>query len=564
MIDDVGRAEDVFQQVMTEVWARRSQYDPSRASLLTWMMTITKSRAIDELRRARRTPSEVGLDGLAGFVSGDAEDLVERWRIADLLDRLPTDERDVLRMRFYATLTQVEIAERTATPLGTVKSQMIRGLTRLRTMLEADAEPSDTVAGRDDRRSVFGENAWTEWPFDPAAVAAGALDDDEHAAVAAALREDPAFAAEVASYQRLVAQLESLPGVVWDPIPPPPIDVGTITGSRSQAGVPAGRRYRHLLLAAAAVVVLVVAAVAVRSLGERDDTTTTRTVQLAPLADEPAGIDARVTLPTGGGDEVRVRVTGGTPTPDGFVEELWLMNSATDLISLGTFRVSADGTADATFATAADLASFDYVDGVTRAERRQPRALRVVDPALRSTALTGGTSARPASVVQLADRGHRPRRPGGTNHEAQADRRAARRGRHHLDGRRQRFRGAGHVRELDDDRTGPAQRRILGRRQRVRTVAGSTNDIATQAVLLFPDLVSAASDPNSSLTVFLPNDLAFRTLVHDLTGTWTTDRAGHVRCSRRSRPSTPSRRSSPTTSSGRSSARSRSCAPTAM
>jgi hypothetical protein len=45
-------------------------------------------------------------------------------------------------------------------------------------------------------------------------------------------------------------------------------------------------------------------------------------------------------------------------------------------------------------------------------------------------------------------------------------------------------------------------------------------DIATQAVLLFPDLVAAASDPNASLTVFLPNDLAFRNLVHELTGTW--------------------------------------------
>ncbi|MEO5899340.1 MAG: fasciclin domain-containing protein [Ilumatobacteraceae bacterium] len=43
-------------------------------------------------------------------------------------------------------------------------------------------------------------------------------------------------------------------------------------------------------------------------------------------------------------------------------------------------------------------------------------------------------------------------------------------------------------------------------------------DIATQAVLLFPDLVAAASDPSASLTVFLPNDYAFRALVHDLTG----------------------------------------------
>jgi RNA polymerase sigma-70 factor (ECF subfamily) len=160
VINDVGRAEDVFQQVMTEIWARRAQYDPARATLLTWMMTIARSRAIDELRRSRRAPSVVGLEGLAAYVTSDAEDLAERWRIADLLDRLPTDERDVLRMRFYATLTQVEIAERTSTPLGTVKSQMIRGLTRLRTMLEADVEPTDGVAERTrGRRAAFGESS---------------------------------------------------------------------------------------------------------------------------------------------------------------------------------------------------------------------------------------------------------------------------------------------------------------------------------------------------------------------------------------------------------------------
>ena len=160
VINDVGRAEDVFQQVMTEIWARRAQYDPARATLLTWMMTIARSRAIDELRRSRRAPSVVGLEGLAAYVTSDAEDLAERWRIADLLDRLPTDERDVLRMRFYATLTQVEIAERTSTPLGTVKSQMIRGLTRLRTMLEADVEPTDGGAERTrGRRAAFGESS---------------------------------------------------------------------------------------------------------------------------------------------------------------------------------------------------------------------------------------------------------------------------------------------------------------------------------------------------------------------------------------------------------------------
>ena len=148
----------------------------------------------------------------------------------------------------------------------------------------------------------------TEWPFDPAAVAVGAIDDDQHAAVADALRRDTAFAAEVADYQRLVAQLESLPGVAWDPIPPPPLDVGAITRATSTAPDEprrsASHRTRRVLLAAAAVVVLAVAAVAVRAVVQRDDVTTARTVQLEPLADEPPTVDAQVSLPLGRSDEV--------------------------------------------------------------------------------------------------------------------------------------------------------------------------------------------------------------------------------------------------------------------
>ena len=53
VISDVGRAEDVFQQVMTEVWSRRAQYDPTRASLLTWMMTRVLRLEADHQARLR-------------------------------------------------------------------------------------------------------------------------------------------------------------------------------------------------------------------------------------------------------------------------------------------------------------------------------------------------------------------------------------------------------------------------------------------------------------------------------------------------------------------------------
>jgi RNA polymerase sigma-70 factor (ECF subfamily) len=65
----------------------------------------------------------------------EVDAMLERWRLADLLERLPAEEALTLRMRFYDELSQSEIAERTGIPLGTVKSRMVAGLARLRTML---------------------------------------------------------------------------------------------------------------------------------------------------------------------------------------------------------------------------------------------------------------------------------------------------------------------------------------------------------------------------------------------------------------------------------------------
>ena len=128
---DRAAAEDVFQQVLTEIWRRGPEYDAARGSLLTWAMTIARSRAIDELRRRRPEPFDPAQLPDAGQAPAHDE-LVERWRLTQLLGDLPGDERELLRLRFYEELSQTEIAHRTGLPLGTVKSRMVRGLERLR------------------------------------------------------------------------------------------------------------------------------------------------------------------------------------------------------------------------------------------------------------------------------------------------------------------------------------------------------------------------------------------------------------------------------------------------
>jgi RNA polymerase sigma-70 factor (ECF subfamily) len=134
-------AEDVQQQVWLEVWERRSSFDPARASFLTWVMLIARSRAIDAQRR--RQPElydpQRDLDRLDEAEEPRTDTMLERWRIADALQRLPHEEAEVLRLRFHSELSQTEIAEHTGLPLGTVKMRMVDGLLRLRGLL-ADEE----------------------------------------------------------------------------------------------------------------------------------------------------------------------------------------------------------------------------------------------------------------------------------------------------------------------------------------------------------------------------------------------------------------------------------------
>jgi RNA polymerase sigma-70 factor (ECF subfamily) len=137
MLDDRATAEDIQQSVYMEAWHRGAEYDPARAGLLTWLLTIARSRGIDELRKRLpepRDPQEADLRA----VESEADALLDRWRVAHLLARLPHEERTLLRMRFYEDLSQSEISAATGIAMGTIKARMVRGLSRLREMIDAE------------------------------------------------------------------------------------------------------------------------------------------------------------------------------------------------------------------------------------------------------------------------------------------------------------------------------------------------------------------------------------------------------------------------------------------
>jgi RNA polymerase sigma-70 factor, ECF subfamily len=146
VLGDRAAAEDALQLTMIEVWRRGPTYDPLRGSLATWLLTIARSRAIEQLRR--RVPEPYDPSVVAREVDRESEDradeLLEHWRMTALIASLPVEQSSLLRMRFYEGLTQREIAERTGVPLGTVKMRMVQALTRLRDMVEEEPERSRT------------------------------------------------------------------------------------------------------------------------------------------------------------------------------------------------------------------------------------------------------------------------------------------------------------------------------------------------------------------------------------------------------------------------------------
>lgn len=148
---DAGLAEDVVQEAFLGVWRNAARYSASRASVRTWTLAIVHHRAIDALRR-RRPVSELP-EGEAAPPSLIMPDVwqevagrLDRAAIGRALDSLSPAQREALEMAYYGGLTQQEIASRTGTPLGTVKSRVRLALLALRELLTSGAPGAELLA----------------------------------------------------------------------------------------------------------------------------------------------------------------------------------------------------------------------------------------------------------------------------------------------------------------------------------------------------------------------------------------------------------------------------------
>ena len=152
MIGDAAEAEDALQESCVLIWRRAPHYDAARSSVFGWAVHLTRGKVIDRLRaRGRRLrllapepdSGENPLLPTPEQASGepDAADVTSNNEVAasvrQVLEALPSEQRQAIEMAFFGDLSHHEIAARLEQPLGTIKARIRRGLLKLRDRLEA-------------------------------------------------------------------------------------------------------------------------------------------------------------------------------------------------------------------------------------------------------------------------------------------------------------------------------------------------------------------------------------------------------------------------------------------
>jgi len=144
VLDDAPTAEEVVQDAFLLVWRHAASFDPARGgSVRAWLLTIVHHRAIDTLRRrlGRRREAS-GLEAVEMALAtpdawGEVARGLERDEVRAAVASLPAEQRRAIELAYFEGLTHREVAERTGSPLGTVKGRLRLGLQKLHGALVA-------------------------------------------------------------------------------------------------------------------------------------------------------------------------------------------------------------------------------------------------------------------------------------------------------------------------------------------------------------------------------------------------------------------------------------------
>ncbi|MDX6849137.1 sigma-70 family RNA polymerase sigma factor [Gilvimarinus sp. SDUM040013] len=132
-------AEEALQEAYVRVWHNACDYHSDKGSVVVWMVSIARYRALDILRSAayRREGRESDLEQSDEHTPEDALfDQRDRVRIDECMDTLEDGQRQMIQLAYFRGLTHAELTEHTGSPLGTIKSWIRRGLQKLKRCLE--------------------------------------------------------------------------------------------------------------------------------------------------------------------------------------------------------------------------------------------------------------------------------------------------------------------------------------------------------------------------------------------------------------------------------------------
>jgi RNA polymerase sigma factor (sigma-70 family) len=162
IVGDADLSEDISQEALVRAWRHAPVYDSRRASVTTWVLTITRNLAIDALRMRRSVPIDPDDIVNLGIASHDPDpseqaqrtDASARVRVA--LASLPAEQRRALVLSAFYGLTADEISRQESIPLGTAKTRIRAGLGKVRTLLASEGM-YDGIGGVARRRTSPGD-----------------------------------------------------------------------------------------------------------------------------------------------------------------------------------------------------------------------------------------------------------------------------------------------------------------------------------------------------------------------------------------------------------------------
>lgn len=145
VVRDAQVAEDMVQEIFLRIWRKPDSYVAQRGRFVSWLASVTRNRAVDEIRSRNRrfryetsSPEEQQRE-FAAPESNDpaltAEMADQRRLIRAALSGLPAEQRQVIEMAYFGGLTQQEISDQLSQPLGTVKTRIRLGMQKLRAAL---------------------------------------------------------------------------------------------------------------------------------------------------------------------------------------------------------------------------------------------------------------------------------------------------------------------------------------------------------------------------------------------------------------------------------------------